>query len=301
MRRLLIAVLIFMCVFGMAWAEDNNSFVLGELYSSDLDGDGTEENWFFEETEDDNGCPVVRLTVEPQGENSAVAAFDIEAWAWGKPIYYSTDMNDDGIKEIIVSAITGEAGGHTTYCLNYAYGRIWEVLFPEREAYSNGYALSFPGYVHSIDGNVITLITDMKVLGSWKGIWRFSMGDKGRMEFCGDGWYERFFDTEESSMQDYWDWSGLTLAVETAYRDGDQIGMLYPGDRILITGTDFENEAGFIAEDGRSGILYISSKESEAHGWFVNCHTSEDLADSAGYRRNLIDEEAYFSSVPYAG
>jgi hypothetical protein len=93
----------------------------------------------------------------------------------------------------------------------------------------------------------------------------------------------------------------LTLEVETAYRNGEQPGMLMPGDRIVITGTNLRDEASFVTEDGRTGILTIQNKAERVHGWNVRQEIWEGSEEAGGWDYDIIDEYEYFEGIGYGG
>ena len=78
----------------------------------------------------------------------------------------------------------------------------------------------------------------------------------------------------------------LTVAAPLEYADldGNPVGTLQPGDKILIVASDKQDMAQFITPDGTEGVLAISPNYEK--GWGL-------LVDG-------VSEDECFEYVPYA-
>lgn len=300
MKKWLAALMVILCMGTTATAEEATKIEFGQVYHTDLDGNGTVECWGWSEAENDEGDAVRRLTVTSQDGAGESATWEMDAYWTRGADYYLIDLDGSGVMEQFVSSDTGENYSYTTWCLRYRCGEIEEVMFSQ-DPWNWKFTSGFSGLITQIGSGTVTMQRYTNVLGTWRGSWSYEIGEKGRLTALDDGWCTRDFSYWGGSVENAWEDAALTVMVETAYRDGDRVGMLKPGDRILITGTDHDNYVSFLTKDGQSGMLYVEKKGEMEFGWNVNQNTREELEESGGILINLIDEDEFFKGLPYAG
>lgn len=303
MKKWLAALMVILCMGTAAMAEEVTKVEIDRMYHTDLDSDGTLENWAWANVLTDDGKQVVRLTVTADnGAGSSVMRDCYGFHGCGSGLgCYQADLDGDGVKELLISVRTGEGHPYTTWCLRYKDGEIEEVMFCA-DSKKEIFKPNCGGEILGVRDGKVVVQDYVNVLGSWIGNRTYEVGDQGRMYAIGGDWCTRDFGAPNDTLEECWERGHcLTLEVETAYRNGEQLGMLMPGDRIVITGTNLRDEASFVTEDGRTGILTIQNKAERVHGWNVRQEIWEGSEEAGGWDYDIIDEYVYFSGIGYGG
>ena len=285
MRKIFVILLALLLIGGNALAEpfetDGYAIDPANPPAIDLDGDGAAETVTFEMVPDeyDNYLQIQVTTSE-----GATLTYDTGiiygegAWA--------CDMDGDGIVEIFAWGDV-MSDDYYTWCVQYT-GRILKpVLFADVERGSvNGPGYYKWGYGQLTDADpaagTVTLCGSQDVLGTYFMCRTLRLEEDGLFEYGDDGWWRR----DVSAMlddADSWEYGALTLKAAVPCEVGGAADTLNPGDQIIITGTDKETKASFIARDGREGMLAISEDYERGWGMLVDGVPEGDLFEFVPY------------------
>ena len=242
--------------------------------SVDLDGDGVPEevSWSIGLDEISEGTLAV-------GD----AAYQLEISPAAQ--VYIVDLDGDGTMEILISGDTC-SWDYFTWCLRYADGMLYEVLFPDarRDDNEDGYFKQGYGQVIALEGNRLILSGTQDIMGTWFAHRAFMLAPSGHFEFADDGVWIRDFPTDSAAIESDLTVLTLTASVPWFKFNGEPAGTLQPGDKIIVYASDKQDHAWFVTRDGKtSGMLSISPDYDKSYGW----------------RLNGIPENDCFEIVPY--
>lgn len=283
MKKILAAVLVFLMVFGCAYAE-NAAFAPVELaadagFETDLDGDGVNEyvTWTqvpLDEYDSEAVVTVINMDGEETGWHSGML-YGVKVWV--------TDIDGNGLKEIFVSG-DQMSDDYVTFCLNFTGAMLEQLLFADvnRGENTDGYFPWGYGMVTSIDGGEIKLTGSQDMLGTWMASRRFSLID-GIFEIVDDGYWFCDVDVNDPEAWEYCSLNPVKEIPVTFVEEYEMVdGMLQPGERIILTRFD-KYDAFFVTEDDRFGFI---TAERDEENWY--------------WTIDGIPEYEMFEYVPYA-
>ena len=286
MKRILIWMLILMMLaMSTAMAESDADLpggvrlTAGEPVSIDLDSDGAAETVLYEMQSTDYDDQL-RVTVTDADGRSLTWDTEITSDEGG----WIVDLNGDGVQELFVWGDVMSSDYYTT-CLNYVNGRLRPLLFAdiERGENGNGYFKEGYGYLAGADPQrgTVSLCGSQDVLGTWFGARTLRLSEDGLFEVADDGWWTRL-DIPEGDEAWAEDWWSKTLLMDVECLIDGKEDTLKAGERIIITGSDKQNQASFITEDGRTGILSVEENYDD-WGWKVNDIPEAEVFDNLNY------------------
>lgn len=283
MKKILTAVLVFLMVFGCAYAE-NTGFAPVELAAdagleTDLDGDGVNEyvTWTsvpLDEYDSEAVVTVINMDGEEIGWHSGML-HGVKVWV--------TDIDGNGLKEIFVSG-DQMSDDYTTFCLNFTGTMLEQLLFADvnRGQDNGGYYPWGYGMITEIDGDVIQLTGSQDMLGTWMASRRFCLID-GILEIVDDGYWFCDVDVNDPEAWEYRSLNPVREIPVTFVEEYEMVdGVLKPGERIILTRFD-KYDAFFVTEDDRFGFI---SAERDEENWY--------------WTIDGIPEYEMFEYVPYA-
>lgn len=285
MKRLfcLILLVVTLSMAALAFAESERSGVtdIGETpVAIDLDGDGSPESVSCAMVPDDFD---VHLKLRVVSEAGVETAYD-SGFVWNQQVC-AVDLDGDGTVELFASGDV-MSDDYYTVCLQYTGDCLREVLFADVRRGENTPGAYFKYGYGGLEGMnpdaaTVTLSGSQDVLGTWFGSRTLKLTEGGLFEYADDGWWLR--DTSNFG-EDIWDsYAALNPLAEIAYTSGSETGVLRPGDRFLITGSDKQKKATFLAEDGRTGTLAIAVDYDRGWGWTINDVPEEELFEIVPY------------------
>jgi len=283
MKKMFAWIIALMLTAGFACAETilpERAILLpmDEKLEIDLDSDGEAEKVQIRmEGVEEEAC--LRILIE--GTDGAMNIYD--TWIMYPETCFATDMNGDGMLEILLSGDL-QSNDYFTWCLNYdlEYG-IRALPFADANRGMNTGEYSEMGYGKIIaqEGTSITLCGSQDVLGTWMADRTFGLQD-GMFEFLDDGmWIMQDITSDEFT----WDYSCLNpiKEVPVTLEDGSE-GTLAAGEKFVITYTDKLSIAGFVTQEGKKGTITLTENTEEGWGHMIN--------GAADYE--------YFEYIPYA-
>ena len=271
---LMVAMMLLFCT-AMAepvWMEN------GAAVQLDLNGDGvTEElNWKISVVNEyDEAVEIAIRTAN--GE-----------LRWGVPLYgaqvCAMDLDGDGMMEIFVSG-DQMSDDYITYCLQFDGVGMMQLSFADvnRGENTGGYYDYGYGRLVRAENGIIELEGSQDFLGTYMATRVLGLQD-GRFESVDDGVWRVNVDPERFE----WEYAHLVAAQDIPVtffgEEGEEDGVLYAGEKVLISGSDKIAVAYFQTEDGRYGFFDI--RPDTASGW--------------GLTINGISESELFENIPYA-
>ena len=285
MKKLITILLIstLLTAFAMADAGDTlpDAIVMrGIAVSMDLDGDGKEETLRWDLVDVDEYTSSLTLTVvDTEGTQ-----INYPTELIGGQAVYATDMDGDGVVEILLTGDIASDDYYTT-CLHFVGGTLVSVPFADGNRGDNGSEYLAEGYgmVMDISGNALSLSGSQDILGTWFATRIYALVD-GRFDFADEGEWVRVTDTNEPG---FWEdnYGVLTTTTPLDYTAVDGSAAQLPeGARLMIVASDKQSYARFITPEGIIGTLTIAPNKDK--GW--------------GMTVNGIDENSCFEYIPYA-
>lgn len=244
----------------------------------DLNGDGVQEELVWKTDAINEYEEAVEVIVKnANGE-----------MRWGVPMYgmqvCATDLDGDGMTEIFVCGDM-MSNDYVTYCLQYDGIGMMQLQFADVNRGTNDGMYYDYGYgrIVRIGDNIIELEGSQDFLGTYFASRVLSLQD-GRFESVDDGVWR----TTAENDQESWEYRALLpvqdIPVTFFGEDGEEDGILFAGEKVLITGSDKIAVAYFITQDGRAGYFRIAP--DTVNGW--------------GLMINGVSEEELFEYIPYA-
>ncbi|OQB20273.1 MAG: hypothetical protein BWY11_02509 [Firmicutes bacterium ADurb.Bin182] len=187
------------------------------------------------EFSDENGWPITRLLAEEENGWESAVTYDHESFVAayyvetrnGPCIFLTTEFDKEPLK--------------TTFILN---------------ASSLAEADAMGGIVYSIDGDVITILFEVNMLGTYPAIRDYIVGGDLTMQPVGDG---LFYITKDKYYipDDYYLVSAKNLQVQM-YENGQYRDETLPaGTQLRVTATDGDSIVYFRTRDDREGIFPV--------------------------------------------
>lgn len=288
MKKLIAILLISALLSASALADagdtlPNHIVMRGMAASMDLDGDGTEEALRWDMVDIDEYTSSLALTVvDAEGTQINYSTELI-----GGQAVYATDMDGDGVVEILLTGDVASDDYYTT-CLHFEGGALVPVPFADGNRGDNRSEYLSEGYgmVMDISGNTLSLSGSQDVLGTWFATRIYTLVD-GRFDFADNGEWVRDLGDADTDDPGFWEdnYGVLTTTAPLDYTaDDGSAAQLPEGARLMIMASDKQSAARFITPEGITGTLAIAPNKEK--GW--------------GMTVNGVDEDSCFEYIPYA-
>lgn len=281
----LLALLAALALSAGAMAEDDGDLSAYVLASEppleiDLDGDGAAERVGWAMVPGEYSDAYLTLTVLPAQGDPLVYETGI---TYAEAVYV-VDLDGDGMQEMLMSGDV-MSDDYYTYCLHYADGALYEVLFPDcgRGNNADGYFRQGYGRIAAIGENRLVLEGTQDVLGTWMASRAVALTPYERFEFADDGvWLRSGMDALDD---DAWAYAALTTTAALPYEglDGAPAGTLAPGTKLMITASDKEAFARFITPDGVAGALALAPDYEKGWGRLVDGRPEDECFERIPY------------------
>ncbi len=245
-----------------------------QLYSCDLDGDGTSDTFMLSRTGTDEHAPYgVSVTFGGGQADYAMETYITE----DRVDMWLCDLDGDGLPEIYVTGDTG-SDDYITYAWRYASGAFGPVEFTgEDRTYGCADGSYLDGSIGAFDGDMLKIDSVIDMLGSYGGYRPYQYKEDGSMGPVVDTIWD--LSANESVLT-------VASAIPVTFLDEstETAGTLDAGATLTVTASDGCSRVWFTDGGGNMGYIELTPN-----------------TDDWGYLINGIPEYDCFETLPYAG